>query len=67
MKTSTNIYMAVMESGKYWDECKQINLGNISWNAAVKIAKAQGEPTRLSTSEGFSNQGHYFQPEAVTA
>ena len=44
-----------------WDKQPQISLGCISWNAAVKIAKAQKDKAvRLSESEGFNNQGHYF-------
>jgi len=63
-KTQKTIYMAITkEDGLPWHVRPQIVLPGITWKQAVKIAKSQNGATRLSESEGYNNQGHYFQPE----
>ncbi|MGF7082977.1 hypothetical protein [Mucilaginibacter sp. UYCu711] len=59
------VYMTVAVSGKAWDKTEQIFLGVIPWDKAVTIAKQQSNKVRLCTSPGYSNQGHYFQPEKI--
>jgi hypothetical protein len=58
-----HVYMTVREHGAAWDETKQTYLGVITWDAALKIARAQSNEVRLCHSQGYSNQGHYIQPQ----
>lgn len=58
-------YMTVYNCGdgtKSWDSLPQIYLGNIPWSQAIGIAQNQLYATRLCHSDGYCNQGYYFQP-----
>lgn len=66
MKNERKVYyMALGANGCRWEECKQLPLF-CTWHDAVATCKLQQVATRLSESEGFRNQGHYFQPEQPT-
>jgi len=62
-KTLEPVWMATRENDGRWEDQPQRYIGLIMWADAVQYAKEQPYETRLSTSKGFNNQGHYFRPE----
>jgi hypothetical protein len=62
-------YYAARLKSSEWDEQKQEKLPNSTWSEAVliakQIAKMNKTEVRLSESEGFNNQGHYFHWQSI--
>lgn len=68
-KKYTTLWYAVGQKGMDWDKHPQETLNNLTWKQAVKkvneISEENKAQVRLSTSEGYNNQGYYFYHKSM--
>ena len=64
MKTMTKYWITIEDPAASWDQTEQKFFHAESWDEAVNIAKAVSEietaTVRLCKTEGYNNQGYYF-------
>ena len=65
IKEVDKYFYTVNETGsRSWEDIKQHELINITWEQAImiikEISKLMKKTIRLSETKGYNNQGHYF-------
>jgi hypothetical protein len=67
--SKSNYYCAIKQKGEDWNKCPQTIIENKTWNQAVAAAKEMAAENnaevRMSKSEGYVNQGHFFHPDTM--
>ena len=65
-KVYDRLWITLKQKGKEWSELPQHPLENKTWKQAVdrvkELVQSEKVEIRLSMTEGYNNQGHYFHP-----